>query len=70
MLAAAVRSRKESILWIGIERNPADRALDDFIVDLDAAIIDEADQACPAREGIADRSGKGTLPSTEGDLTF
>jgi hypothetical protein len=35
------------------------------VVDLDAAIVDEADQACPAREGVADRFGKFRLLADE-----
>jgi hypothetical protein len=56
VFAPAIRTRKECVL--SIERNRADRSLDDVAVDLDAAVIDEADQAGPAREGIADRFGE------------
>ena len=46
-----------------IERDRPDAALDDVGVDLDAAVLDEAAKAVPARERIADRLGELALPA-------
>ncbi|MHC2440300.1 hypothetical protein ACVMB0_007675 [Bradyrhizobium sp. USDA 4451] len=46
VLGAAVGACKQRIL--PVERNRADRALDGVVVELDAAIIDEARQPLPA----------------------
>lgn len=46
VLGAAVGAREQCIL--PVERNRADRALDGVVVELDAALIDEARQPLPA----------------------
>ena len=53
MLAAAVRAGEQRVL--SIQRNRSDAALDDVGIDLDAAVIEEADKTVPARERITDR---------------
>lgn len=53
MLAAAVGAGEESIL--PVQRDGTDRTLDDIGVDLDATVIEEACEAFPARERVADR---------------
>ena len=54
VLGAAIGSCEERIL--AIEGDRADGALDDVGIDLDPAVIEEADKAVPAAEAIADRS--------------
>src|SRR5579883_1254400 len=56
MLGSAVRTGEQCIF--AIERDGTDRALDHVGVDFDAAIIDEAREAFPARQGVADRFGQ------------
>lgn len=64
--AAAVGAREERVL--AIERDLPDRALDDVRVDLDAAVVEEAGEALPAREGVADGLGELTLLADEAEL--
>ena len=52
MLGAAVGAGEQRIL--AVERDRADGALDDVVVDLDAAVVEEAGQALPSATG---RSG-------------
>src|SRR5205823_3957542 len=52
MFGASVRAGKQRVL--PVERYWADGALDGVVVEFDAAVIDEARQALPARHGIAD----------------
>lgn len=52
MFAAVVRTSEERIL--AVQRNRPDRAFGDVRVDLDATVVDEAHQAFPVRQGIAD----------------
>lgn len=66
MLGAAVRSCEECIL--AVERDRADRAFDGVAVDLDAAIVEEARQAIPARERVAYRLGKFCLLADQAKL--
>jgi hypothetical protein len=66
MFSAAVGTGKERIL--SIEGNRADRAFDDIGVDLDATVVDEADQALPVRQRIADRFGELALLADQGEL--
>ena len=56
MLGSAVRAGEKRIF--PIERNGTDRALDDVGVDLYASVVDEARQAIPAGERVADRFGE------------
>jgi hypothetical protein len=56
MLGAAVRPREQRIL--SVERDGTDGAFDSVVVDLDAAIVDEARQAFPARQGITNGFGE------------
>ena len=56
MLAAAIGACEEGVL--PIERDRVDLTFDDVAVDLDAAVVEEAGQALPAGERIADRFGK------------
>ena len=44
-----------------MHRDGADRAFDGVVVELDAAIVDEARQAFPARQGVADGFGEFAL---------
>src|SRR5512136_2494682 len=63
ILPAAIRAREERVL--PIERNGADRTLDNVGVDLDAPVVEETLQAVPARQGIADSFGKLRLLADE-----
>ena len=56
MLSAAVGACEQSIF--AIQRDRADGTLDGVVVEFDAAIVDEARQALPTRERIADRFGE------------
>ncbi len=56
VLATAIRAGEERIL--AGERNRPDGAFDDVVVDLDVAIVEEAGEARPAGERIADRLGE------------
>ena len=56
MLGTAVRPREQRIL--SVERDGTDGAFDSVVVDLDAAIVDEARQAFPARQGVTDGFGE------------
>jgi hypothetical protein len=64
MLGAAVRTGEERVL--AIERDRSDGALDHVAVDLDAAVVEEAGQAFPARERVADRLSELGLLADEG----
>ena len=66
VLSPAVRAGEESVL--PIEGNGADGALDDVRVDLDAPVVDEARQAVPARERVADRLGELGLLADQREL--
>src|SRR5579884_1783737 len=68
VLATAVGAREQRIL--AVERERADRTLDDVGVDLDAPVIEEAGEPAPAREVIADRGRHGALPRHRGKLRF
>lgn len=59
VVAAFVRTGEQSIL--PVEREGTDRTLDNVAVDVDAAIAQEAGQAIPADECVADRFAKLTL---------
>lgn len=54
MLGAAIKTSEQCIL--PIERNWADGSFDDVVVEFDAAVVDEARQALPARQGVANGS--------------
>ena len=56
VLGAAIRACEQSIF--PVERDGADGAFDGVVVELDAAIIDEARQAFPARQSVADGFGE------------
>ena len=56
MLGASVGTREQRVL--PVERDRADGALDGVVVEFDAAVIDEARQALPARQGVADGCGQ------------
>ncbi len=66
MLAAAVGAREERVFAIQGDR--PDRALDDVGVDLDAAVVEEAGQALPTRERIADRFSEFCLLTDQSEL--
>ena len=59
VLGAAVRACEQRIF--PIQRDRTDSAFDGIVVELDAAIIDEARQARPARERITDGFGVSVL---------
>ena len=66
VLGAAIGTSEESVF--SIERNGADRALDDIGVDLDTSVVDEARQSVPARERVADRLGQLGLLADQREL--
>ena len=66
MLGAAVGAGEERIL--AIERDRPDGALDDVGVDFDPAVIEEAGEARPSRESVADSLGELALLADEGEL--
>ena len=66
VLAAAVGAGKERVLAVEGER--PDGALDDVGVDLDAAIVEEAAKAIPAREDVADGLRQLALLADEREL--
>ena len=66
VLAAAVGAGEESVL--AVEGDGADGAFDDVGVDLDAAVVEEAGEAFPARERVADRLGELGLLADQGEL--
>src|SRR5437588_9550657 len=55
-LSATVRAGEQMVL--APKRDGSDRAFDRIVVELDTAIVQEAAQRWPAREGILDRSGE------------
>ena len=52
MLGTPVEPREQRVL--SVERDRADGAFDGVVVEFDAAIVDEARQAFPARQGVTD----------------
>lgn len=66
MLAAAVGIGEESILAVQCDR--PDGAFDDVGVDLDAAVVEEAGEPLPPREGVADRLGELGLLADQAEL--
>ena len=65
VLAAAIGAREESVL--AIEGDRADRTLDGVGVDLDPAVVEEAREAVPVRERVADGLGELALLADEGE---
>ena len=59
MLGTAVRPREQRVL--SVERDRADGSFDGVVVELDAAIVDEARQAFPTRQGVTDGFGEFAL---------
>ena len=51
---------------LAAERDRPDGALDRVVVELDAAVVEEAAERCPAGQGVADRLGQG---AAAGDAT-
>ena len=66
MLAAAVGAGEEMIF--APERDRPDCAFDDIGVDLDAAVVEEAGDALPAQERVADGLGELGLLADEAEL--
>src|SRR5258707_3160802 len=66
MFGTAVRAGEQSIL--SRQRKGTDAALDDVVVDLDVAIVEEQAQSLPARERVADRRGELGLLADELEL--
>ena len=64
--AAAVGAGEQSIF--AIEGDRADRTFDCVGIDLDPAVVEEAAEALPTREGIADRLGELALLAEEREL--
>ena len=56
MFGATIGTCEQRIF--AIERDGADRSFDGIVIDLDAAVVDEAGQAFPSRQGVADRLGE------------
>ena len=63
VFGAAIRACEQSIF--PVERDGADGAFDGVVVKLDTAIVDEAGQALPARQGVTDGFGKLALLTDE-----
>jgi hypothetical protein len=59
MLGTAVGPREQRVL--SVERDRADGSFDGVVVKFDAAIIDEAGQALPRRQGVTDGFGEFAL---------
>jgi len=55
MLGTPVEPREQRVL--SVERDRADGAFDGVVVEFDAAIVDEARQAFPTRQGVTDGFG-------------
>ena len=68
MLAAAIGTGEEGVL--AIEREWPDRALDGVGIDLDAPVSEEAAQALPTCERVAQRAGDGRLLRDGAELCF
>src|SRR4029077_4874320 len=66
MLGAAVGACEQCVL--AIERDGTDRSFDSVVVEFDAAIVDEAGQAFPARQGIANGVGELALLADQGQF--
>src|SRR5260370_34132660 len=66
MFGTAVGAGEQSIL--SRQRKRTDAALDDVVVDLDAAVVEEQAQSLPARQRIADRRGELGLLADELEL--
>src|SRR2546430_4913891 len=66
MLGAAVRTCEQCIF--PVERDGADGALDGVVVEFDAAIVDEARQAFPARQGVTDGLGELALLADQAEF--
>ena len=66
MLGAAVGAGEQRVL--AVEGEGPDGALDDVVVDLDAAVVEEPAQTLPARERVADRLGELGLLADEREL--
>ena len=64
MFCATIRTCEQRIL--PIKRDRADGAFDGVVVELDAAVIDEARQAFPARQGVPDGLGELALLTDQG----
>lgn len=65
ILSAVIRSCEERVL--AIERDRADRPLDGIGVDLDPAVVEEAREAAPVRERVANDLGELALLTDEGE---
>ena len=68
VLAAAVGPCEQVVLSAQSDR--PDGALDDVVVELDAAIVEEAAEALPARQRVADRLGDLGLARYQAKLTL
>ena len=66
MLGTAVGAGEQGIL--AVEGQRTDGALDDVVVDLDAAVVEEQAKALPARQRVADRLGELGLLADELEL--
>lgn len=66
MLGAAVGAGEQGVLARQGER--PDGALDDVVVDLDTAVVEEQAEALPARQRVADRLGELGLLTDELEL--
>src|SRR4051794_11258516 len=66
MLGAAVGACEQSIF--AIQRDRADGTLDGIVVELDAAVVDEACQALPARQCVSDSLGELALLTDQGEF--
>ena len=66
MLGAAVRTCEQCIF--PVERDGADGALDGVVVEFDEAIVDEARQAFPARQGVTDGFGELALLADQAEF--
>src|SRR5437879_13350933 len=66
MLGAAVRTCEQCIF--PVERDGTDGALDGVVVEFDAAVVDEARQTFPARQGVTDGLGELALLADQAEF--
>jgi hypothetical protein len=66
VLAAAVGAGEKRVF--AVERVWPDRAFDDVAIDFDAAVVEEAGQPFPMRQGVADSLGELGLLANQGKL--
>ena len=66
VFAPGVRAGEQRVF--AVQGQGPDRSLDHIGVDLDPAVVEEQAQACPARQGVADRIGELAFAADEPEL--